>query len=91
MFSKDRFSSSLPCSSFLQKQHERVGEQVGVVNTSLSASVDFLSTTHLTLEELDDIIKVRTYWLVRGCSYSRSGQWLSITKRRTKVNSNISS
>uniref|UniRef100_A0A8C0XCJ3 Laminin subunit alpha-4 n=1 Tax=Castor canadensis TaxID=51338 RepID=A0A8C0XCJ3_CASCN len=40
-----------------EKQHERVGEQVGVVNTSLSASVDFLSTTHLTLEELDDIIK----------------------------------
>ncbi|XP_073932353.1 laminin subunit alpha-4 isoform X3 [Castor canadensis] len=40
-----------------EKQHERVGEQVGVVNTSLSASVDFLSTTHLTLEELDDIVK----------------------------------
>uniref|UniRef100_G1SXN3 Laminin subunit alpha-4 n=1 Tax=Oryctolagus cuniculus TaxID=9986 RepID=G1SXN3_RABIT len=41
----------------LSKQHEKVREQVEVVNTSLSASVNSLRTPRLTLLELDDIIK----------------------------------
>ncbi|XP_040839080.1 laminin subunit alpha-4 isoform X2 [Ochotona curzoniae] len=40
-----------------QKQHEKVREQMEVVNTSLNASVDSLKTPRLSLLELDDIIK----------------------------------
>ncbi|XP_012409861.1 laminin subunit alpha-4 [Trichechus manatus latirostris] len=40
-----------------EKQHERVREQMEVVNTSLRASGDSLRTPRLTLSELDDIIK----------------------------------
>ncbi|XP_042526413.1 laminin subunit alpha-4 [Dipodomys spectabilis] len=40
-----------------EKQHERVQEKVELVNMSLSASAESLSTPRLTLVELDDIIK----------------------------------
>nr|XP_045009937.1 laminin subunit alpha-4 isoform X2 [Jaculus jaculus] len=40
-----------------EKQHERVREQMEVVNSSLSMSADSLMTPRLTLEEMDDIIK----------------------------------
>lgn len=40
-----------------EKQHEKVREQMEVVNTSLSASADSLMTPQLTLAELDDIVK----------------------------------
>ncbi|KAM6180735.1 laminin subunit alpha-4 [Erethizon dorsatum] len=40
-----------------EKQHERVREQVEVVNTSLSTSANSLTTPRLILVELDDIIQ----------------------------------
>jgi hypothetical protein len=54
-----------PLFSFHQKQHERVKEQMEVVGASLSMSADSLTIPQLTLEELDEIIKVRAYL---GCS-----------------------
>ncbi|EDL04908.1 laminin, alpha 4, isoform CRA_b [Mus musculus] len=48
-----------------EKQHERVKEQMEVVGASLSMSADSLTIPQLTLEELDEIIKVRAYL---GCS-----------------------
>ncbi|XP_037698538.1 laminin subunit alpha-4 isoform X3 [Choloepus didactylus] len=39
-----------------EKQHERLREQMEVVNTSLRASEDSLTVSRLTLPELDDII-----------------------------------
>ncbi|XP_077018813.1 laminin subunit alpha-4 isoform X2 [Tamandua tetradactyla] len=40
-----------------KKQHERVREQMEVVNTSLRMSDDSLTVPRLTLSELDDVIK----------------------------------
>lgn len=40
-----------------KRQHEKVREQMEVVNTSLGASADSLMIPRLTLVELDDIIK----------------------------------
>uniref|UniRef100_H0X4C4 Laminin subunit alpha 4 n=1 Tax=Otolemur garnettii TaxID=30611 RepID=H0X4C4_OTOGA len=40
-----------------EKQHERVREQMEVVNTSLRASAHSLTMPRLTLSELDDVIK----------------------------------
>ncbi|EHA97485.1 Laminin subunit alpha-4, partial [Heterocephalus glaber] len=40
-----------------EKQYERVRDQMGVVNTSLSTSVNSLTMPRLILVELDDIIK----------------------------------
>ncbi|XP_004673841.1 PREDICTED: laminin subunit alpha-4 isoform X2 [Condylura cristata] len=40
-----------------EKQHKRVSEKVEGVNASLQMSSDSLATTHLTLSELNEIIK----------------------------------
>lgn len=43
----------------MQKQHDRVREQMAGVNESLRMSSDSLIMPRMTLSELDDIIKVR--------------------------------
>lgn len=61
LFIRCTVMSSLFCSSFPQKQHERVKEQMEVVGTSLRMSADSLLVPRQTLEELDEIIRVRKY------------------------------
>lgn len=65
-FCKATFLSSLPCSSFLQKQYNKVRGHMDGVNASLRTSLDSLTMPRLTLAELDDIIKVRTHMTCSG-------------------------
>ncbi|XP_075410771.1 laminin subunit alpha-4 isoform X2 [Tenrec ecaudatus] len=60
------------------KQHERVREQMEVVNTSLRVSGDSLATAHLTLAELDAIVT------------DTSGMYAEIDGAKTKLQGKLS-